>query len=156
LGPQADERGEDEDYGQYVLSHLDLHLKFITDLLTRDGRFSSFGTFIVSPSRAEGQGEQEEMDSNRAFGYHMGEAANPPDKSSERWIVMNIKSSLLLALCFGLAVLAAGCKKTEPVPAAAAAEFAWQIDQFADLKILRYQVPGFEALMALGHSVPTM
>ncbi len=59
---------------------------------------------------------------------------------------MNIKSSLLLALCFGLALLAAGCKKTEPEPAAAAPEFGWQIDQFADLRILRYQVPGFEAL----------
>ncbi len=61
---------------------------------------------------------------------------------------MNVKSSLLLALCFGLAVLAAGCKKKEPEPqpAAAAPEFQWQIDQFADLRILRYQVPGFEAL----------
>ena len=86
------------------------------------------------------------MDSNGAFGYHKNKAAKPPDKSSERWIVMNIKSSLLLALCFGLVVLAAGCKKSGPEPAAAAPEFAWQIDQFADLKILRYQVPGFEAL----------
>jgi dipeptidyl-peptidase-3 len=59
---------------------------------------------------------------------------------------MNIKSSLFLALCFGLAILAAGCRKTEPEPAAAATEFNWQIDQFADLRILRYQVPGFEAL----------
>ena len=61
---------------------------------------------------------------------------------------MNVKSLLLLVLCFGLAVLAAGCKKKEPVPgpAAAAPEFQWQIDQFADLRILRYQVPGFEAL----------
>jgi len=86
------------------------------------------------------------MDSNGAFGYHKSKAAKPPDKSLERWIVMNIKSSLLLALCFGLAFLTAGCKKTEPEPAAAAPEFDWQIDQFADLKILRYQVPGFEAL----------
>jgi len=45
-----------------------------------------------------------------------------------------------------LLVLAAGCKKTEPEPAAAGPEFNWQIDQFADLRILRYQVPGFEAL----------
>ncbi len=59
---------------------------------------------------------------------------------------MNVKSTLLLALCFGLAFLAAGCKKTGPEPAAAAPEFQWQIDQFADLRILRYQVPGFEAL----------
>ncbi len=61
---------------------------------------------------------------------------------------MNIKSSLLLALCIGLVGLAAGCKKKEPepAPAAAAPEFQWQIDQFADLRILRYQVPGFETL----------
>jgi dipeptidyl-peptidase-3 len=59
---------------------------------------------------------------------------------------MNIKSSFLLALCCGLVVLAAGCRKKEPAPAAAAPEFNWQVDQFADLRILRYQVPGFEAL----------
>jgi dipeptidyl-peptidase-3 len=61
---------------------------------------------------------------------------------------MNIKSALLLALCIGLAGLACGCKKKEPepAPAAAAPEFQWQIDQFADLRILRYQVPEFEAL----------
>jgi dipeptidyl-peptidase III len=61
---------------------------------------------------------------------------------------MNVKSSLLLLLCCGLAFLAAGCKKPGPEPAAAAPEFNWQIDQFADLRILRYQVPGFEALSA--------
>jgi dipeptidyl-peptidase-3 len=59
---------------------------------------------------------------------------------------MNVKSSLLLAFCFGLAVLAAGCKKTGPEPAAAAPEFPWQVDKFADLQVLRYQVPGFESL----------
>jgi len=61
---------------------------------------------------------------------------------------MNIKSSLLLALCIGLVILTAGCKKKAPEapPAAAATEFQWQIDQFADLRILRYQVPGFESL----------
>jgi dipeptidyl-peptidase-3 len=64
---------------------------------------------------------------------------------------MTVKSSLLLVLCVGLVALAVGCKKKEPAPGPAAAapaapEFAWQIDQFADLRILRYQVPGFEAL----------
>jgi dipeptidyl-peptidase-3 len=64
---------------------------------------------------------------------------------------MTMKSSLLLALCVSLVALAVGCKKKEPAPgpataAPAAPEFAWQIDQFADLRILRYQVPGFEAL----------
>ena len=61
---------------------------------------------------------------------------------------MNIKSVVLLVLCFGVAALAAGCRKPEPEPSAAAPEFQWQIDQFADLKILRYQVPGFESLTA--------
>ena len=59
---------------------------------------------------------------------------------------MNFKSPWLLVLCFAVTVLIAGCRKSEPEPAAAAPEFPWQIDQFADLKILRYQVPGFEAL----------
>ncbi len=62
---------------------------------------------------------------------------------------MSLKCPFLLLLCFGVAVLAAGCRKTEPEPAAAAPaapEFQWQIDQFADLKILRYQVPGFDDL----------
>jgi dipeptidyl-peptidase-3 len=59
---------------------------------------------------------------------------------------MNFRSPLLSILCFGLIVLAAGCKKKEPAPAKAAPEFNWQVDQFADLRILRYQVPGFEAL----------
>ncbi len=59
---------------------------------------------------------------------------------------MNVRASVLLAFCFALVLLAAGCKKKEPEPAASAAEFPWQIDQFADLRILRYQVPGFEAL----------
>ena len=61
---------------------------------------------------------------------------------------MNLKSTFLLAiLCFGLVFVAAGCKKKEPAPEPAAApEFQWQIDKFADLQVLRYQVPGFEAL----------
>ena len=61
---------------------------------------------------------------------------------------MNVKSSLWLILCIALVGLAVGCKKKEPAPqpAAAAPDFQWQIDQFADLRILRYQVPGFESL----------
>jgi dipeptidyl-peptidase III len=61
---------------------------------------------------------------------------------------MNMKSSLLVLVCIGLVGLAAGCKKKapEPQPAAAASEFQWKVDQFADLQVLRYQVPGFEAL----------
>jgi dipeptidyl-peptidase-3 len=63
-----------------------------------------------------------------------------------RSMTMNIKSLLLLFLCFGSAVLVAGCRKPGSAPSAEAPEFPWQIDQFADLKILRYQVPGFESL----------
>jgi dipeptidyl-peptidase-3 len=61
---------------------------------------------------------------------------------------MNVKSSFLVLLCVGLVGLAVGCRKKapEPPPAAAAAEFPWKIDQFADLQVLRYQVPGFAAL----------
>lgn len=65
---------------------------------------------------------------------------------------MNItaKSSLLFVLCLAVIGLAAGCKKKELAPQAAVPaaepEFQWKIDQFADLQILRYQVPGFEAL----------
>jgi len=59
---------------------------------------------------------------------------------------MNIKRSLILAMAFVLVILAAECKKSETQPEAAAQEFKWQIDQFADLKILRYKVPGFAEL----------
>ncbi len=64
---------------------------------------------------------------------------------------MTAKCSLLLVLGLGLISLASGCKKKGPEPPPPAAsqavpEFPWKIDQFADLQILRYQVPGFEAL----------
>ena len=53
---------------------------------------------------------------------------------------MNNKKSLIWLLTFALVILVAGCKKTETQ------DFKWQIDQFADLRILRYQVPGFDEL----------
>jgi len=59
---------------------------------------------------------------------------------------MSRKRILVSFILMAVVVSISGCKKTEPQPAAAAPEFRWQIDQFADLKILRYQVPGFEAL----------
>ena len=59
---------------------------------------------------------------------------------------MNIKKSLILVMAFVLVFLAAECKKSETQTEAAAQEFKWQIDQFADLKILRYKVPGFAGL----------
>jgi dipeptidyl-peptidase-3 len=58
---------------------------------------------------------------------------------------MNVKNALLFLLCAGLVVVSAGCKKKAP-ETAAAPEFPWEIDRFADLRVLRYQVPGFEAL----------
>ena len=62
---------------------------------------------------------------------------------------MIMKRFLLTALVFAAVALVAACRKKEPAPEAAAPAapaFQWQVDQFADLKILRYQVPGFEAL----------
>ncbi len=55
----------------------------------------------------------------------------------------------LFALAFIALVLfpAVGCQKTE-LTSEAAMDFTWQVDQFADLRILRYQVPGFESLPA--------
>jgi dipeptidyl-peptidase-3 len=45
-------------------------------------------------------------------------------------------------------VAVVGCQKsrTEPEAEATAPDFKWQVDKFADLRILRYQVPGFEEL----------
>jgi dipeptidyl-peptidase-3 len=62
------------------------------------------------------------------------------------------KKIVFLSLIFGVAFLVTACKKTEPPAASAAAAvdaFQWQVDQFADVKILRYQVKGFEALSPL-------
>lgn len=60
---------------------------------------------------------------------------------------MNFKQSVLLLTVFGVIFLAAGCQKADkPAETPAAEDFQWQVDQFADLRILRYQVPGFEDL----------
>jgi dipeptidyl-peptidase-3 len=59
---------------------------------------------------------------------------------------MKFKKSLILALAFVMVILAAGCKKAEKPVETAAQEFQWQIDRFADLRVMRYQVPGFEDL----------
>jgi dipeptidyl-peptidase-3 len=63
-------------------------------------------------------------------------------------ISMTIKRTLILALAFILVVLTVVCQKsqTEPEAEAAAQEFKWQVDKFADLRILRYQVPEFDEL----------
>jgi dipeptidyl-peptidase-3 len=61
---------------------------------------------------------------------------------------MTIKRTLVLTLAFLMTVLTVVCQKsqTEPEAETAAQEFKWQVDKFADLRILRYQVPGFEEL----------
>ena len=62
---------------------------------------------------------------------------------------MTMKHFLLMPLVFAVVALTPACGKKEPIPEAAApaaAAFQWQVDQFADLKILRYQVSGFEEL----------
>ncbi|MBU4330964.1 MAG: dipeptidyl peptidase 3 [Acidobacteria bacterium] len=46
-----------------------------------------------------------------------------------------------------IALLTVACTKPAEKPAAVA-DFKWQVDQFADLRILRYQVPGFDELTA--------
>ncbi|MBU4254634.1 MAG: dipeptidyl peptidase 3 [Acidobacteria bacterium] len=46
-----------------------------------------------------------------------------------------------------IALLTVACTKPAE-KLAAVADFKWQVDQFADLRILRYQVPGFDELTA--------
>jgi dipeptidyl-peptidase-3 len=53
---------------------------------------------------------------------------------------MKNKKSIIWVLVLAMAILVTGCKKTE------IQDFQWQIDQFSDLRILRYQVPGFDDL----------
>jgi len=48
-----------------------------------------------------------------------------------------------MAVIIGTALLSASCSQTEPK---AAEEFKYTVDQFADIKVMRYQVPGWEAL----------
>ncbi len=55
---------------------------------------------------------------------------------------MKTKKILIFLLLGFLAFYTTGCKK----PADTGDDFKWQVDQFADLRILRYQVPGFEEL----------
>jgi len=58
---------------------------------------------------------------------------------------MSHKKILVFLILTAVVATIPSCRKSEPQPAAAP-EFRWQVDQFADLKVLRYQVPGFEAL----------
>ena len=58
---------------------------------------------------------------------------------------MTIKRLCVLAFIAFIIFPAVGCQKTEQT-SEAVGEFSWQVDQFADLRILRYQVPGFEGL----------
>jgi dipeptidyl-peptidase-3 len=53
---------------------------------------------------------------------------------------MNNKKSLIWVLTLAMVILVTGCKKTE------IQDFKWQVDQFSDLRILRYQVPEFDEL----------
>jgi len=61
-----------------------------------------------------------------------------------------MKKILILLFIGVIAVWTAGCKKqaekTKESKAEAKQAFKWQVDQFADIRILRYQVPGFEEL----------
>ena len=54
---------------------------------------------------------------------------------------------ILIFLFLGLMVFyTVGCQKPAEKTAKTGDDFKWQVDQFADLRILRYQVPGFEEL----------
>jgi dipeptidyl-peptidase-3 len=57
-----------------------------------------------------------------------------------------MKRIVIVAAISCLLLLVAACKKPAPQPEAKAEAFQWQIDQFADVKILRYQAKGFEEL----------
>ncbi len=59
---------------------------------------------------------------------------------------MTFKKSLIWALALFVVILIGGCQKAEKPAETAAQEFQWQIDRFADLRVMRYQVPGFEEL----------
>jgi len=61
---------------------------------------------------------------------------------------MKTKHLLILGLFLLTILFVSGCKKAEQQPEASIQDFQWQVDQFADLRILRYQVPGFEELTA--------
>ncbi|MCG2816203.1 MAG: dipeptidyl peptidase 3 [Candidatus Aminicenantes bacterium] len=60
---------------------------------------------------------------------------------------METKKVLLSLFMVVIALLTVACTKPAEKPAAVA-DFKWQVDQFADLRILRYQVPGFDELTA--------
>jgi dipeptidyl-peptidase III len=53
----------------------------------------------------------------------------------------------MIFILFGLvAFFVISCQKPAETEAEVGNEFKWQVDQFADLRILRYQVPGFDEL----------
>ena len=60
---------------------------------------------------------------------------------------METKKVLLSLFMVVIVLMAVACTKPAEKPAAVA-DFKWQVDQFADLRILRYQVPGFDELTA--------
>ena len=59
---------------------------------------------------------------------------------------MNIKYLLPMLLTASLIFSCADQKKEENPTAAVSTEFNYEVEQFADVKILRYQIPGFENL----------
>ncbi|MCJ7581903.1 MAG: dipeptidyl peptidase 3 [Candidatus Aminicenantes bacterium] len=61
---------------------------------------------------------------------------------------MTINRLCALAFIAVILIPVVGCQKAEQASEPAVGDFLWQVDQFADLRILRYQVPGFEGLPA--------
>jgi dipeptidyl-peptidase-3 len=60
----------------------------------------------------------------------------------------SMKRIIILAAILSIVALVAACKKSQPEPQTPtqAEAFQWKVDQFADVKILRYQVKDFENL----------
>jgi len=62
--------------------------------------------------------------------------------------IMKTKHLWILGLLLAVFLFSGDCKKAEQQTGATSEDFQWQVDQFADLRILRYQVPGFDELTA--------
>jgi len=87
-----------------------------------------------------------QVDSGHKFGYD-GSFEIDSSNHHER-VKMNIKRFVVLALAFVMVFWVSGCQKSQPEAETetVSQEFQWQVYQFADLRILRYQVPGFDGL----------
>ena len=61
-----------------------------------------------------------------------------------------MRNSIIMAL-FAASLGLAACGTGEPKPETPAASEPWQIDQFADLRIMRYEIPDWDSLSPQQH-----